>query len=396
MESGDGSAGGTVDQTARGTGLGGEMAVLGEAACAWLGDSPVDQNTDWDRELLLEAAQSAKDPLLLIDRSGLIRYANPAFEQLSGYRHEELVCRPVEEVDACGIGGPIDGEVLSELVGRRRWSGRVTDRRADGSSYQVECVVAPVFSASGELHGYVLVKRDITEQLRFEAAAEAMANMESIGAAFAGIRHQIGNPVNSTKNLLRLLQENLEDFSSDKVRGYLARAEEKMGQVEYLLNSLKSFNVFDLPEVRRIDLVAFMERFIDLAGADLQQRGIALEFQAPEAPVVCQADPRALQQALLNLVANAADALDGRIGPTILLRLRPAGAVVQVEVEDNGVGMTARGQEYLFRPFYTTKPDGSGLGLIIVKKLLASMRGTIEVSSRIGRGTRVLLSLPRE
>jgi signal transduction histidine kinase len=108
------------------------------------------------------------------------------------------------------------------------------------------------------------------------------------------------------------------------------------------------------------------------------------------------ADPRALQQVLVNLVANALDALEGRPTPRIEITAREGGPYVQIEVQDNGSGIPLGARQAVFQPFYTTKPGGTGLGLCIVKKLLASMNGTVEISSEVGLGTRIDLSLPME
>lgn len=105
------------------------------------------------------------------------------------------------------------------------------------------------------------------------------------------------------------------------------------------------------------------------------------------------ADPRALYQVLLNLLSNAADALEGQPLREISLRLERQIQTVELVITDTGRGMGPDEMARLFRPFYTTKPQGSGLGLVIAQRLMAGMRGTITIKSERGRGTEVTLTL---
>lgn len=106
------------------------------------------------------------------------------------------------------------------------------------------------------------------------------------------------------------------------------------------------------------------------------------------------ADPRALQQALLNIVTNAVDALEERNAPRVDITVMRNGGTILVRVADNGRGTTEAQQKDLFKPFYTSKPHGTGLGLVIVKKLLTKMNGDVSITSSPDRGTTVEISLP--
>jgi signal transduction histidine kinase len=106
------------------------------------------------------------------------------------------------------------------------------------------------------------------------------------------------------------------------------------------------------------------------------------------------ADPRALQQVLLNLITNAIDAVRERDHPKVVIRISVTDGIVRIAVEDNGCGIPADKLKDMFKPFYTTKPTGTGLGLVIVKKMIIRMNGTIEIESSKDVGTVVTISLP--
>ncbi len=105
-------------------------------------------------------------------------------------------------------------------------------------------------------------------------------------------------------------------------------------------------------------------------------------------------DAKALQQVLLNIFTNASDALQGRPDPKIAMSVAKAGAMIRMRVEDNGCGIPEDKLQSLFKPFHTTKAHGTGLGLVIVKRTLAKMSGTIEITSRKDIGTIVDIFAP--
>lgn len=235
--------------------------------------------------------------------------------------------------------------------------------------------------------------RDITEKLRLETIAEAAETMNNIGSIFSAVRHELGNPINSVKAALSVLRAQYDSFPRATVLEYLEQMGNELGRVEGLLRSLRSFSMYEQLQPAPLDLAAFLESFALLSRVDLERRGIRLLLQG-EPGCLALADPRALRQALLNLVANAADAVEGRREPTITLSCRSLDGLARLSVEDNGVGMNSEQLAASFQPFHTTKVQGTGLGLVISRKLLLKLGGTIHLESRENEGTRVDLTLP--
>jgi signal transduction histidine kinase len=236
--------------------------------------------------------------------------------------------------------------------------------------------------------------RDTTEKSRLMAIAEAVNTMNNIGYVFSGIRHEIGNPINSIKMTMSVLKHRLEEFSPEMVREYVERTLLEIARVEFLLKSLRNFSMFENIEVRSLDLGDFLEKFVFISACDMEKRGIALRAEIPSGKIMVQTDARALQQVLLNLLANASGALEGRSRPQILLTLKQSTSLVTLGVRDNGCGMSVEEQGNLFKPFFTTKAEGSGLGLVICRKMLAQMNSSIEIQSSPGMGTTVVIALP--
>jgi signal transduction histidine kinase len=240
----------------------------------------------------------------------------------------------------------------------------------------------------------IILIRDITENARLQSIAEAVNAMENITYIFSGIRHELGNPINSIKMTLSVLKKNLDRYSQDTIQEYVDRTLAEIMRVEYLLKSLKSFSMFENPSIQHVDLTDFMELFQSLVAGDLEKSGIELNITVSPKAKWVRADSRALQQVMLNLIANAADALEDSDNPEIVISAVKKDDLVWIDVEDNGVGIRNEDQKNLFKPFYTTKPNGTGLGLVITRKMLAKMNGRIGIVSREGVGTTATISIP--
>jgi signal transduction histidine kinase len=239
-----------------------------------------------------------------------------------------------------------------------------------------------------------IIIRDITEKRRLESIAEAVNSMENISYVFSGIRHELGNPINSIKMTLSVLKKNLNEYSTNAVERFVDRAMTEISRVEYLLQALKSFSIFESPNIQNINLQDFLIRLISLVQSDLRESGININKVIDPASEAIKADPRLLHQVMLNLITNASDALDNRENPGIIIRTKNINGNVGITVEDNGCGMSEEMQTNLFKPFYTTKSRGTGLGLMITLKMVTLMKGEMEIKSTKDVGTKVTVFFP--
>ncbi|WP_168210933.1 sensor histidine kinase [Persicimonas caeni] len=236
----------------------------------------------------------------------------------------------------------------------------------------------------------VVLLRDETDRRRLEQLAASVNTTEHIDRVFAGIRHEIGNPINALKMTLTVLQRNLERFDREAIVEYVERSLTDVARVEYLLRSLRNFNMVEDPEPEQLDLADFLAQFLALAAGDFPSITHHVDADAR----VVRADPRALQQILINLLSNASDAIEDVDEPRIEIRAGRDGERVVLEVSDNGQGMDEETLQKLFEPFFTTKQKGTGLGMVIVQKMMARMGGEVGVQSHLGQGTTFTLQLP--
>jgi len=239
-----------------------------------------------------------------------------------------------------------------------------------------------------------VIIRDITERSRLESIAEAVNSMENISYVFSGIRHELGNPINSIKMTLSVLKKNLNNYSTDAVEKFVDRAMTEISRVEFLLQALKSFNILENPNIQNIILEEFLINFISLVSNDLSQSGIKISKLVVPPVEKISADQRLLHQVMLNLITNASDALNNCENPNIFIRAEKKDGFVAITVEDNGRGMSEEEQTNLFKPFYTTKTQGTGLGLMITLKMVTLMKGHTEIKSLKDVGTKATVFIP--
>ena len=343
---------------------------------------------------LATAVESAAEAVVITDPStGVIQYVNPVFEQITGYTPQEALGRTLHFLES----GKNDEEYfrgLREALTRDGvWRGKLMNEKKDGTLYIEECTVSPVRNSHGGIVNYIYLKRDVTEKMRLEAITESVRAMEDIGYVFSGLRNEFGNPINSINMILGILRNKMDSLPGEAVRNYLDLMTDQIARVEFLLRSLKSFNLYETQDLQNVAVPAFIDNFLPLVKEDYARKGIDLSVSVASDAAWVHADPLALQQVLLSVLNNASEAVNGRKDPKITVAVSRAGGMIRLRVEDNGRGIPEDRMKNLFKPFYTTKEHGTGLGLVIVKKMLARMNGAIYIMSRKDEGTSVDIEL---
>ncbi len=336
------------------------------------------------RDEWVATADSVPDLVFLTDLERRIIRCNRAASRFLGVSYQELIGKALIEVfqSVCE-----DVAALEQVHGELHCEHPRAILEAASYAAQVE----------GRSYGTVWVMRDVTAVRRLEAIAASVDMMNNLGHVLGTVRHELGNPVNAIKTALSVLRERFDSFPEEKKRVYLERCLDDVARVQALLESLRTFNMFEAVHCERMDLMGLVASLAGWLRDDLRTRGIAFELRLPpgEEAIVVSADRRALQQVVLGLISNAIDAVSSRRRPRITLEVEKERTETRVVVVDNGVGVAPADLHMVFLPLFTTKPQGTGLGLAIARNLVARMNGTIELRSRQGRGTRAEIVLQR-
>jgi signal transduction histidine kinase len=240
------------------------------------------------------------------------------------------------------------------------------------------------------------VNREIEQKLSGERRTLGEAHARSMEELSASIAHEIRNPITAAKSLLQQIGEDPEPKEN---QSYARVALEELDRVERSISHLLRFAREEEMRVADLRLLDVVESALAVCSDRIARAGVELRREVDAAGAL-RGDPEQLRRAIVNLVANALDALQegGTPSPRIDVALGEnlAGTEVWVRIRDNGPGLDAEALAKLFRPFQTTKTDGTGLGLALTRKLVEAHGGSIEAHSEPGAGAEFVITLPKQ
>jgi PAS domain S-box-containing protein len=334
---------------------------------------------------------AVNDTLLALDRDLIIVRANPAIERLLGYQPEEVVGREIHDV----LVGPEDVRaLLLDALGHQRVAeqGRMVLHRRDGSALPVQIRAVPL---SGQRQTrLLLILKDQSEQKAIEDQTEILAQRALLGEVTAIFAHEVRNPINNISTGAQLVASRLgEDHPLHEslltIRNECTRLDQLMSDVLFFARPLEL-------KMESIDLQQLMARILTRWRPRLNRAGVQTHTSYdPNAPAA-MADPRTLEQVIVNLITNAIQAMTqgGTLSVTLVpIDESPEGQVA-LKIADTGPGIPEDLLERIFDPFFTTKKEGTGLGLAISRRILTAHRGQLQVESYPDAGTVFTILLP--
>jgi signal transduction histidine kinase len=223
------------------------------------------------------------------------------------------------------------------------------------------------------------------------------ARLAAVGRMAAVITHEVRNPLSSIGLNGELLEEELGKVaaggSADEARALLAAMQKEVDRLTAITEEYLRFARLPRPKLEREQVNDIAQSLVTFQREELAMRGVTVEAElAPDLPPV-MADEAQIRQALLNLVRNAADAMDGRGGTLRVSTARAAADTIEVRVSDTGPGIAEDNLARIFEPFFSTKEGGTGLGLALTQQIILDHGGRIGVSSTPA-GTTFVVSLP--
>ena len=367
---------------------------------------------------LRATVNTALDSIIAMNEAGEVIDFNPAAEACFGYRRDEVIGRPLDEVvipphlreaHRNGLAHYLktgDGPYLGTRI-------EVEAMRRDGSILQTELSISASEGSSGTIFvGYL---RDITEQKRAAEQAQALEaqlrqaqKMEAIGHLTGGIAHDFNNILTSILGYVSLARDHEVVRGHEKVTRYLDRAERAGGRARDLIAQMMTFSRGQRGSREQINLVESVVEALTLLESSLPA-SVEIFHRLPDSLPPVAIDPVQFEQILVNLCINARDAMNGNGQLIVSLNERShrdvvcsgchetvAGRFVELAVTDTGPGIDPAIVDRIFEPFFTTKDigKGSGMGLSTVHGIVHDHQGHALVESQRGRGTTMRVLLP--
>jgi PAS domain S-box-containing protein len=355
---------------------------------------------------LSTAIEQSPETVMITALDGTIQYVNPAFTTITGYSREEVLGRDPNLLNSGCHNKAFFSNFWKTIATGNVWSGRFVNRRKNGELYTEEGTVSPVRNTFGAIIGYVATKRDITQELVKEDHLRQSQKMQAIGQLAGGIAHDFNNILQAILGfseilLMRIEKENLNHRNVTEIQKAALRAAD-------LTRQLLTFSRKQTGKTQTVNLNDTLSDSQSLIKMLAGEKIRCVFNLAPELQPV-RIDPGQIMQIIMNLSANARDAMSGKgqlifstENSTFTPENLPAtpnarpGQFICLSVIDIGKGMSQEVLNHLFEPFFTTKMvgEGTGLGLSVVYGIVQQSKGWIQVESETGKGTAFRIYLP--
>lgn len=353
--------------------------------------------------------ESATDAIISFDLQGNVVSWNHGAREIYGYSEDDVLSR-----SAGFLAGPDGREHLMECIrstldGRAGESREMTFCKADGEQIPVEASFSQIRDSRGDLVGLSLISQDLSEKKKMIEVLVQSEKLAEIGRMGSGIVHEIKNPLTSIMMMSGIMTS--DEKLPEKARRYADIIEKESQRILRLSRNILSFARPKKAEMKAVDLNGLLQETLELAEYELKKAKVRLEEELDADLPSVRGDGEKLKQVFLNIVTNAAHAMEGggRLSVTTSSGpVEPAGhgenrigavgkdRAVRVVFADDGPGVPEEILDKIFEPFFSTKGEGkgTGLGLYISRNIILEHDGVISAASREGAGTRFTIALP--
>ncbi len=355
-----------------------------------------------ERNLLETLFNTIEDGILVTDEKGRIVYLNQAVTRLLGLTPEnaegEIIARRIPQVD---------WDRLSEMDNAGGPGGLRQDFEVTYPEPRlIRLYAAPLDGEAPGSTGLALILHDATAARREQSEAVETERGHALTLLAASLAHEIGNPLNALHIHLQLMERELRKLrriggeesaevsnSADRLGDYVGVAKGEIARLDYIITEFLQALRPSPPKKQFVSLNTVVEETLMLLGPELENRGLLVESTLPESLPQVQLDAGQMKQVLVNLLKNAMQATNR--GGSITIATGATPDAVWLSVADTGSGIPPELLNQIFQPFYTTKKKGTGLGLMIVQRIVRDHDGRIELESKLGKGTTFRIWLPR-
>lgn len=342
------------------------------------------------RDYTQSILRSTTSGVITFGPDGSIATANFAAERMLGMTETEMVPRPIPTlfVDDGGLGA----DIAKVIAGRTpRTVRELTLVTRNNKTIHAQASVSRMRDVRGGTIGAVLTLEDVSEIKALTEQLIRADRLAAMGELTAGVAHEVRNPLGIIRASVQLLEDSKCDAA--RIRQASGVIKQEIDRLDRVIKALLDFGRPSTPTLQAVDVnetladvVLFTRKFASRGGVDIvEDYGSGL--------LKVMADPDQLKQIAVNLISNAVQAME-ETGGTVTVSTRGTDGYVEMAFADDGPGIPQDRVSKVFDPFYSTRDEGTGLGLTIVHRIVDEHNGHIEVQSEAGRGTRFTVSLP--
>jgi len=344
------------------------------------------ENVSLARVELKNIFESISDMVYFTDNDFTIKRINQAVVRRIGKPEEEIVGKKCYEIFH-GKSEPWDACPHAKSVNfRKSFVGEIEDPYLGGTFVISN---SPIMDSSGNFTGTVHISRDITELHTLRERLIHSERMAALGELAARVAHEIRNPLISIGGFARRLEKKLSDDTSEYARIIVNEVTRLENILKEILGFVKSSRINRV----KVNVNDVVNNVIDFIAPLVSEKHNTIVKEISETPLISYIDPDRIKEALLNIITNASQATDHG---TITVKTRMEDHEAVIELSDTGCGIKTEDLKNIFNPFFTTKPQGTGLGLAVTHKIIQEHNGKVQVESAWGCGTAFRIYLPLE
>ncbi len=337
-----------------------------------------------EKGLLEKVFQALQEGVILLDHEGHVTYVNRAACHLFGFEAEQVVGKQLAE----GVRG-LDWKEL-------RKPGTVVSRDLEIFYPENRFLNFYITAIDDEQDvGFVMLIRDVTQSRKLTEEKIESERISALTLLAAGVAHELGNPLNSLTIHLQLMERSLKKMGkgADKLQKHLDVSLGEIKRLDFIISQFLTAIRPTQPQLQRANLNELIEEAARFLKPELEQHQVKLKLELRADLPTMPLDANQMKQAFYNLIRNAVQAMNDHGGKLTVMSTYNDHEVI-VSFEDSGKGISRENMGNLFQPFFTTRKTGTGLGLLIVRRIIREHGGEIDIESREGLGTKVSIILP--
>jgi PAS domain S-box-containing protein len=323
------------------------------------------------------------------DEKGIITNVNDNFCRISKYSREELIGQDHKILNSGTHSKTFFKELWRTIGNGQVWKGEIQNRAKDGTIYWVDTTIVPFLNENGKPYQYLAIRNDITERKRTEEIIHRQDKLAAVGQLAAGVAHEIRNPLTSMRGYTEFLSLDEVDPQRKEFLDII------LDEIERVNNIVEEFMVLAKPKVIELEeknIIPVIKNVVSLLEFETRKKNVRLQLECQEEIIQVECDENRLKQVFLNFIKNGIEAMPN--GGDLIVRVTINASNVQISIQDTGIGISEEKLKKLGEPFYTTKKNGNGLGLMVSFKIIESHNGRVYVESELNKGTTFNILLP--
>ena len=340
---------------------------------------------------LLETMDNA---VISVDNKGKIKTFNRKSEEIFNKKKEEVLNKDCQEVLNLNILG--ESIFKKSLLEKKNISQEIILEEKGLKKKILDLNSSFLTDESGGITGVVAVIRDVTEIKDLNEEIARHKRLAALGKLSSGIAHEIRNPLSSIRGLAQFVYNSFS--KTDERKEDLNTIIQEVDRLNKLVVQVLDFAKLKKPNLTRFSLNDLIRKIAELLKLEIKDKQIKFSLELSPDISQIQADEDQVRQILMNVIINAIQAIpkEGEVKIKTEKALLGGESAVKLIIKDSGIGITEKDFNQIFDPFFSTKDQGSGLGLSIVYKLIETHQGEIKVESKEGKGTKFVIFLPQK